>query len=588
LDSFLTELFRCNQELLAHADSPDDEARIKYSLTTLAVARASLARLALVRAGLISDKEENRHPLQLVVAGPTQVGKSTMVNLLLQHDLAESSAQAGFTVHCQGFHVVDKSNNRYAGDEHWASEYFGDLLLAKQNTLDRQVLNEYSLKEVVISASKFNNCVVWDTPDFDSIRSFDYRAPLVRAIALADVLVFVVSREKYADKTVWVMLELLKELAIPVVVVMNKTPPASRAELKTSLENKYHKALPDSVMPDVLFIDEYRDESIASASLAEVDVVRSALEAKLQRFEIPVLKDNTLNFLRRHWDDWTDSVSNEHRLQREYEELVERICSDILQRYRTEYIDSDRHREVMQLALSELLVLLEIPGMANSLGKIRSVVTWPVRTLLSSGKKSSPAPQDDRNEERRLLDELGKHATASLNASLSLRETGTDERWWSELRAKVTSTEKDVASKYESALDNYQTLLQVEIDRAAQSLYQNLQKQPATLNGLRAARVTTDAAAVVLAVKSGGLGAVDLVVAPAMLSLTTLLTESALGKYMGRIQKKLTEYQEKEVRSLMERKLKRPLLKIAVHSRDETVSEERLKTMTRKLESGDV
>ena len=120
------------------------------------------------------------------------------------------------------------------------------------------------------------------------------------------------------------------------------------------------------------------------------------------------------------------------------------------------------------------------------------------------------------------------------------------------------------------------------------SLYQNLQKQPATLNGLRAARVTTDAAAVVLAVKSGGLGAVDLVVAPAMLSLTTLLTESALGKYMGRIQKKLTEYQEKEVRSLMERKLKRPLLKIAVHSRDETVSEERLKTMTRKLESGDV
>ena len=156
--------------------------------------------------------------------------------------------------------------------------------------------------------------------------------------------------------------------------------------------------------------------------------MRSALEAKLQRFEIPVLKDNTLNFLRRHWDDWTDSISNEHRLQREYEELVERICSDTLQRYRTEYIGSDRHREVMQLALSELLVLLEIPGMANSLGKIRSVVTWPVRTLLSSGKKSSPAPQDDRNEERRLLDELGKHATASLNASLSLRETGTDER----------------------------------------------------------------------------------------------------------------------------------------------------------------
>jgi len=48
---------------------------------------------------------------------------------------------------------------------------------------------------------------------------------------------------------------------------------------------------------------------------------------------------------------------------------------------------------------------------------------------------------------------------------------------------------------------------------------------------------------VVLAVKSGGLGAVDLVVAPAMLSLTTLLTEGALGQYMHRVQKKLTAFQ---------------------------------------------
>jgi len=215
-------------------------------------------------------------------------------------------------------------------------------------------------------------------------------------------------------------------------------------------------------------------------------------------------------------------------------------------------------------------------------------VTWPVRTLLSSANKPSPVPEDDRNEERRLLDELGKHVTASLNASLSIREKGADKRWWSEIRTQVVAAQNDVTGKYDKALDNYQTLLQVEIDRAAQSLYQNLQKQPATLNGLRAARVTTDAAAVVLAVKSGGLGAVDLVVAPAMLSLTTLLTEGALGKYMDRVQQKLTEYQEKEVRSVIERKLQRPLLNVAQLHREQTISEERLQTMTRRLESGDV
>lgn len=587
MDSFLAELSRHSQESLTHTDSGDDETRIKYLLTTLAVARAALTRLTLVRGSDASEQNQN-YPLQMVVAGPTQVGKSTMVNLLLQQNLAEASARAGHTVHCQGFHVVDEDTSQYAGDDHWASRYFGDLKLAKQNTLDHQVLGEYSLQEVINSTSKFQDCVIWDTPDFDSIRSFDYRAPLVKAIALADVLVFVVSKEKYADNTVWMMLELLSELAIPVVVVMNKTPSSVRAELKTSVEKKYSKALPDIELPEVIFVDEYNSESISTNSLAEMDAVQLAIKSKLQRTAAPVLKDNTLNFLRHHWEDWTDSVNVEHRLRREYEDLVKRICSDTLIRYRAEYIDSDRHREVMQLALSELLVLLEIPGMANSLGKIRSVVTWPVRTLLSSANKPSPVPEDDRNEERRLLDELGKHVTASLNASLSIREKGADKRWWSEIRTQVVAAQNDVTGKYDKALDNYQTLLQVEIDRAAQSLYQNLQKQPATLNGLRAARVTTDAAAVVLAVKSGGLGAVDLVVAPAMLSLTTLLTEGALGKYMDRVQQKLTEYQEKEVRSVIERKLQRPLLNVAQLHREQTISEERLQTMTRRLESGDV
>ena len=132
-------------------------------------------------------------------------------------------------------------------------------------------------------------------------------------------------------------------------------------------------------------------------------------------------------------------------------------------------------------------------------------------------------------------------------------------------------------------------MLQVEIDSAAQSLYQKLKEQPATLNSLRATRVTADAAAVVLAVKSGGLGAVDLVLAPAMLSLTTLLTEGALGKYMDRIQRQLTAYQEKEVQSVIDRKIAKPLLKFGNSQNNQTlISEEELQRMTEKLESGNV
>jgi len=185
-----------NRELLKDNNSADD-ADLRYLLTTQAIALNALHRLKLGKTG-------RNVPHQIVVVGPTQVGKSTLTNILLQQPLAESSAEAGFTVHCQGFHVVQSLKDRYTTGETWATAYFGELQQSPQRNLDRQVLGEYSLQETQSADSPFSDSVIWDTPDFDSIRSFDYRAPLIKAVALADVVVFVVSKEKYADKTVWV------------------------------------------------------------------------------------------------------------------------------------------------------------------------------------------------------------------------------------------------------------------------------------------------------------------------------------------------------------------------------------------------
>jgi len=606
---FISQLIRRNRELLQDNNRSDTNASdddIRAVLTTQAIAQNALRRQALYKSNYST-------PLQVVIVGPTQVGKSTVANILLRQNLAESSARAGFTVHCQGFHVVAELKDRYNCSEsqgndgqgndsqcndNWATEYFGELQQAPQKTLDRQVLSEYSLQETLSPDSPFTDTVIWDTPDFDSIRSFDYRAPLTKALTLADLVVFVVSKDKYADKTVWIMLELLASLNASVVIVMNKTPQKVRAELKASIENKYRSALEKSApkkstVPEINFIGEYSKEQLAQTAplIAEEELAELQQNIKecLQRASQEDVKNNTLGFIRNHWSLWTAGVSAEHQLQAEYRELVEKVAAETLQRYRSEYIDSDRHREVIQLALSELLVLLEVPGMAKPLSKIRSVVTWPVRTLIGAAKEPSPVSNDDRNEERRFLDELGKHATATLIASIARKESGTDGLWWSQMREQVTGAESEIKARYNQSLDNYQTMLQVEIDRAAQSLYQVLQEQPATLNGLRAARVTADAAAVVLAVKSGGLGAVDLVVAPAMLSLTTLLTEGALGKYMQRIQKKLTSYQQKEVQSVIDRKIAKPFLQLEQNiARDESISEDELQRMTVKLEAGDV
>ena len=84
---------------------------------------------------------------------------------------------------------------------------------------------------------------------------------------------------------------------------------------------------------------------------------------------------------------------------------------------------------------------------------------------------------------------------------------------------------------------------QQEVEKTAQRLYGKLQEQPLVLNSLRATRVTTDAAAIALTIHLGGIGVHDLIFAPAMLTITSLLAESAIGGYMHKIEHELKQQQ---------------------------------------------
>lgn len=94
-----------------------------------------------------------------------------------------------------------------------------------------------------------------------------------------------------------------------------------------------------------------------------------------------------------------------------------------------------------------------------------------------------------------------------------------------------------------------QQAFEPQIEEAAKQLYKQLQTQPALLNTLRATRASADAAGIALTIKSGGLAPTDLILAPAMLSVTSLLTESALGQYLEKTKKSLKEKQRIHIRT---------------------------------------
>ena len=73
-------------------------------------------------------------------------------------------------------------------------------------------------------------------------------------------------------------------------------------------------------------------------------------------------------------------------------------------------------QKTMQQAVARLLELLEIPGLADTLGRARHVLTWPARKLrgiFSTGSVQLSA-QERQSRETAILEETVAQALVSL------------------------------------------------------------------------------------------------------------------------------------------------------------------------------
>ncbi|MDD2761445.1 MAG: GTP-binding protein, partial [Methylomonas sp.] len=193
-------------------------------------------------------------------------------------------------------------------------------------------------------------------------------------------------------------------------------------------------------------------------------------------------------------------------------------------------------------ALINLLALLEIPGIAKVLSKTRRAMTWPVRKLMALGQGGR---LDYPNQEISVLNQIGEHVMIQLADKL-LEKTETSSvagTWWRETAGVLRQQRAEMLNVYRQAVVRYHDNFQQDVDAAAHRLYYKLQEQPLVLNGLRATRISTDAGAMLLAIQAGGIGIHDLVITPMMLTVTSLLTESAIGGYMHRVEAELKQHQ---------------------------------------------
>src|SRR3954452_7343247 len=159
-------------------------------------------------------------PLHVAVVGGAGAGKSTVANLLSGAVMAESNPQAGFTRH-----PIAYTNN---SDGTWPAHlgFLGPLQRLTRPSpanLDSDVYQVRRVGEGVPgSFTLLQNFIVWDCPDMTTWAAAGYVPRLLEIAALADVIVYVASDERYNDEVPTQFLQLLLQAGKAVVVCLVK------------------------------------------------------------------------------------------------------------------------------------------------------------------------------------------------------------------------------------------------------------------------------------------------------------------------------------------------------------------------------
>lgn len=486
---------------------------------------------------LINNK---MHPLHIAVIGPTQSGKSTLVNLLLNQEAAGVSPLAGFTVHPQAF-SADLSNDALIE----VAEHFSGFQKVEQFSLSPEKYNSYSLTP--ISSAQLSGCMLWDTPDFDSIDAQSYKEGVLKTLALADVLVLVVSKEKYADQSVWDILALLEPLNQSLLVVINKLVADSEQLIIDSFIERWQQVRSDSPPPifPILFA---KDHNLINQQAGLNDLLQSSIkQVKRKNYD-----QAAYAFIRQNWAEWVAPITLEIEAQAHWQSIISQTLKDALDIYKRDYLDHPQHYDTFQNALAKLLTLLEVPGIAKVLMQSRKVLTWPLRKVFSLGRKVSKATYPE-TKETEVLQQIAEHVLLQVSDKVldQIDQVQGNNKWWKQINSQLRQDKTLILDDFAHKTELYHENFKQDIEATAQGLYTKLESHPAILNSLRATRVTTDAAMLALTVQAGGIGLHDLLIAPAMLSVTSYLAESAVGSYLHRAEAELKQRQLHTVKELL-------------------------------------
>jgi energy-coupling factor transporter ATP-binding protein EcfA2 len=473
-------------------------------------------------------------PLHVVVVGGAGAGKSTLANMLSGAVVAEANPQAGFTRHPIAYTSA-------TGPINWAAHlgFLGPLTRLTQpspSSLDQDVYQVRRVSHDNHSGDLLRDWVVWDCPDMTTWAAEGYIPRLIEAAALADVIVYAASDERYNDEVPTQFLKMLLQSGKPIVCCLMKMreedAPAIVGHFKTEVLGK----LPDGIAKGV--VEVLPIPFLTAKQLA--DPIREAARWRIPLLnQVAVLGSSAISarkrgvlgacqFLLQQQKTLLDVARQDVEALDSWKALVLSGQAEFDQRYNREFLSTEKYRGFDE-ALVRLMQLLELPGIGQIISGTLYVLRTPYRLLMSVIGKAMARPDAPTRPEQPILEDALSGWIDLLHKEAA-RRSG-DHQLWQHLSQAFHSGRlgDQVKEQFQTVYRQYQAGLAQLVNQSAQSIYERLEKKPVLLNTFRTGKLAIEAAAIGGTLAAGGIGWHDLILVPLVSSVTHQLVE-VLGK----------------------------------------------------------
>jgi hypothetical protein len=466
-------------------------------------------------------------PLHVAVVGGAGAGKSTVANLLSGAPAAEANPQAGFTRHP----IAYTSSN---GSLDWTGHlgFLGPLrrlTVPAPSSLDEDV---YQVRRVPADPTSYDllkHFVVWDCPDMTTWAATGYIPRLSETAALADVIVYAASDERYNDELPTQFLNLLLQTGKPVVVCLMKMREEDAPAIVAHFQNEVISKLPPGVvgvlpipfLTPAQLADPARTGKYRIALLNQVAVLGGRPADARRRTAAGAVR-----FLSHNAERLLGVARQDLDALKSWQGLVQSGRVEFDERYNREYLHSEKFRGFDE-ALVRLLELLELPGVGRVVSGTLWVLRTPYRLLREMAVKVLSRPETPGRPEQPVLDDAYNGWIDQLRKEASRRADS--HPLWAYVSQGFHNGDltEQVRQRFTQGARAFLSGQAQEADRTARSIYEHLEKNPVVLNSLRGGKLAIDCAAIGGTVAAVGIGAWgwDLLLVPLAASLTHQLVE---------------------------------------------------------------